>query len=459
MIAERLPAAIALIALYLLLCGFVAWRFRRKQRLQAEAAAQLLPAMAGDGAPPMWVLHASQTGQAEDLALQTARALHVAGQPVRLAALGSVRPDELRGSTHALFIVSTYGEGDPPDAAAPFWRAALEAAPALQGLQYGVLALGDRTYDHFCGFGRELDDWLRTAGASALFERIDVDRSDAAALEQWRHHLSHLAGTVDLPVWEEARFEPWQLAARDHLNAGSTGGGVFHVELTPPAGQPLPDWQAGDLVQVQHADEPARPREYTIASLPADGRVHLMVRQTRRDDGTPGLASGWLTQATQPGDAIALRVRGHSSFRIGDNAARPLILIGNGTGLAGLRAHLKARAAAGTGAKPCWLVFGERESAHDSHYGDELLAWQAQGVLARLDRVFSRDAADRRYVQHLLAQHGETLREWVAGDAAIYVCGSLQGMAAAVDTVLRETLGEAAVDALIEQGRYRRDVY
>ncbi|MDR7333335.1 sulfite reductase subunit alpha [Roseateles asaccharophilus] len=457
MITDRLPLAIALIALYLLLCAFVTWRFRRKLRLQAEAAAQLLPAMAGAGAPPMWVLHASQTGQAEDLALQTARALHVAGQPVRLAALGSIRPDELRGATHALFVVSTYGEGDPPDAATPFWRAALEAAPDLKGLNFGVLALGDRTYDHFCGFGRELDAWLQQAGANALFERIDVDRCDAAALEHWRHQLGHIAGTADMPAWEEAHFDPWQLAAREHLNPGSAGGGVFHIELLPPAGQALPDWQAGDLVQVQHASEPGRPREYTVASLPADGRVHLMVRQTQRDDGSLGLASGWLTAQSQVGDTIALRVRSHAAFRIGENAARPLILIGNGTGLAGLRAHLKARAVAG--APPAWLVYGERQAAHDAHYDGELQAWAAQGLLARLDRVYSRDQAQQRYVQHLLAEQAHTLREWLAKDAAIYVCGSLQGMATAVDEVLRETLGEAQIDHLIEQGRYRRDVY
>lgn len=455
MIPGRLPTAIALIALYLLLCGFVAWRYRRRQRLQAAAAAQLLPAQ--DGGAPLLVLHASQTGQAEELALQTARALHVAGQPVRLAALGSLRPDELRGATHALFIVSTYGEGDPPDAAAPFWRAAAAGLPDLAGLRYGVLALGDRSYARFCGFGRELDGWLQRGGANALFERIDVDRGDDAALAQWRHQLGHIAGTADMPAWEEAPFEPWQLTAREHLNPGSAGGGVFHVELAPPAGQPLPDWQAGDLVQVQVAAEPRQPREYTIASLPADGRLHLLVRQTRRDDGSPGLASGLLTRSAQPGDTVALRVRSHASFRIGSNAHRPLVLIGNGTGLAGLRAHLKARA--GAGAPPAWLIYGERQSAHDAHHDAELRGWAAQGLLARLDRAYSRDQPEPRYVQHVLAEQAATLRDWVARDAAIYVCGSLQGMAAAVDAVLRETLGEAAVDTLIEQGRYRRDVY
>ena len=105
MIAGRLTSGVALIARYLLLCAFVTWRHHRRQRLQAAAAAQLLPA--ADSSAPMLVLHASQTGQAEEIAWQTARALHVAGLPVRLAVLGEITLDELRAAPHALFIVST----------------------------------------------------------------------------------------------------------------------------------------------------------------------------------------------------------------------------------------------------------------------------------------------------------------------------------------------------------------
>lgn len=82
------------------------------------------------------------------------------------------------------------------------------------------------------------------------------------------------------------------------------------------------------------------------------------------------------------------------------------------------------------GAGPNWLLFGERNAAHDLLYGDELQAWQQGGVLQRLDLAFSRDAGGRVYVQDRLRQAGEELRQWVVGQgAAIYVCGSLQGMA------------------------------
>jgi sulfite reductase (NADPH) flavoprotein alpha-component len=134
-----------------------------------------------------------------------------------------------------------------------------------------------------------------------------------------------------------------------------------------------------------------------------------------------------------------------------------VILIGNGTGLAGLRSLLKARIVAGHTAN--WLLFGERNAAHDFYCQAELQGWLATGDLARLDLAFSRDQAGKVYVQDRLRESAEQLREWLVAGAAIYVCGSLEGMAAGVDAVLHELLGEATVSTLREEGRYRRDVY
>jgi sulfite reductase (NADPH) flavoprotein alpha-component len=105
------------------------------------------------------------------------------------------------------------------------------------------------------------------------------------------------------------------------------------------------------------------------------------------------------------------------------------------------------------------LLFGERNQAHDFYCRAELQGWLASAELARLDLAFSRDQAHKVYVQDRLRESAEQLRDWLAQGAAIYVCGSLDGMAAGVDGVLHELLGESAVAELIEQGRYRRDVY
>ena len=180
------------------------------------------------------------------------------------------------------------------------------------------------------------------------------------------------------------------------------------------------------------------------------------MRLHSHDDGGHGVASGWLTRQAEPGQAVRLRLRQHRRFRLEDNAARPLILIGNGSGIAGLRGHLRARALAGQGRN--WLLFGERNAAHDFHYRDELEAWVRDGLL-ELDLAWSRDGGAARYVQDLLPARADRLRAWVTDGAAIYVCGSLQGMAAGVHQALEAILGSVQLDGLVAEKRYQRDVY
>ena len=450
----RIAAALTLVLLYAALCAAIWRRERRKRQATRDEAAAL--SAAREGVAPLLVVFASQTGQAEELARETARLLHTAGEPVQLCALGAVDAELLARTRRALFIASTYGEGDAPDNAAAF-SFDDDAAPELAQLQYGLLALGDRQYTHFCAFGRRLDGWLRARGAVPMFERVEMDNGDPAALTAWQHQLTQVASLSELPAWQAAPdFEDWTLAARRHLNPGSAGAPVFHIELAPPQGAAAA-WESGDLVQVRAPADPEHPREYSIASVASDGRVHLVVRQARRDDGTPGVASSWLTHGLALGGTVALRLREHRNFRLEDNAARPLILIGNGTGIAGLRAHLRARAASGAG--PNWLIFGERQAAHDYLFQDEIAQWQSTGVLQRLDLAFSRDQAGRVYVQHRLAESAGTLREWLEAGAALYVCGSLRGMAQGVDDALAALLGREQVARLLRSGRYRRDVY
>jgi sulfite reductase (NADPH) flavoprotein alpha-component len=154
---------------------------------------------------------------------------------------------------------------------------------------------------------------------------------------------------------------------------------------------------------------------------------------------------------------VRLRIREHQRFRLGDNARRPMLLIGNGSGLAGLRGLLRARI--GLGVRENWLLFGERNSAHDFLLRGELEGWQASGWLDKLDLAFSRDQQERMYVQDLLRAQADAVRAWIARGAAIHVCGSLQGMAGGVHQALGEILGEEALAQLGAEGRYRRDVY
>ncbi|MNT27815.1 Sulfite reductase [NADPH] flavoprotein alpha-component [compost metagenome] len=169
-----------------------------------------------------------------------------------------------------------------------------------------------------------------------------------------------------------------------------------------------------------------------------------------------GVCSGWLTRFAPLDSPIRLRLQANPAFAPA-LADVPCIYIGNGSGLAGLRAHLRARQRAGLARN--WLLFGERQQAFDSVCGEELQGLLDAGHLARLDRVFSRDGETREYVQDSLRANADELREWLAQGAIVYVCGSLQGMAAGIDAVLQEVLGQEGLDTLLAAGRYRRDVY
>jgi len=439
----RWGSALALSGAYLAMCLGL-WRMHLAKARPSNVAADWL------------VVYASQTGSAEFLAERTAATLALGGLDARAACISTLDLATLSGAGRILFVCSTYGEGDAPDPAARFATQTMDATPDLSQLHFGMLALGDITYTNYCGFGRALDAWLRERGATSLFERIDVDRGAPDALAAWQHHLSHLAGTSDAPDWEAPAYGAWRIAERTLLNPGSAGAPLYRLALVPQEGA-LPAWEAGDLAQVSAPADPAHPREYSIASVPAEGQLTLLVRLQQRADGTPGAASGWLCTDALATDTIRLRVRAHARFRLGENALRPLIAIGNGSGLAGLRALLKARIDAGT--HDNWLLFGERNAAHDFLCRGELEGWRDSGALARLDLAFSRDGSTARYVQHLVAAQADLLRQWVQDGAAIYVCGSLQGMAGGVHDALIDVLGAAEVDAMMANGRYRRDVY
>ena len=517
--AEADPARAGVAALVFLLWLLPSWWLvRRHQRLQRDArmikpgAHETGTNAAVNDAVAVLVVYASQTGSAEHYARQTVATLNTAQWRPQLLELSALDADTLRKASQILFVVSTTGEGDAPDSALSFITGTMSATSDLTTLRYGLLALGDRDYDSYCAFGHRLDNWLRSCGAQPWFDLVEVDNGDAGALRHWQHHLGVISSHTEMPDWSTPRYTRWRLTARMLANPGSLGDPAFHLRLQPPEGERC-DWQAGDIAeigphhaadevtavlcargwqadaQVRIGDEslrldealarvvlpqpdqligsnaqavidvlPALPhREYSIASIAADGHLDLLVRSMRRPDGRAGLGSGWLCLHAPIAGPIALRVRRNSSFHAPVDD-RPLILIGNGTGIAGLRALLRERIAGGR--RRNWLLFGERSRQHDYFWQDEIEAWRRDGGLAELDLAFSRDQPDRRvYVQHVLHAASVRLREWVAAGAAIHVCGSLHGMAPAVDAVLADVFGEAGLQQLSVDGRYRRDVY
>ena len=432
----------------LLLLGYLLWA-RRLLRPEVFAGET------GD----ILVAYASQSGQAASLAHTTAEGLAQRGRRTRLATLNSVDAAQLATTRQALFILSTHGDGEPPDNGHLFARRLLVTQPDLSHLDYGLLALGDSSYPAFCGFGQRVDDWLQACGARHCLPRVNVDRMAPETLARWHTALGALTGltapsdeTPGGAVPINVATTNASLVSRRQLNTGSPGQGLWEIVLDAPG---LPAWRGGDLLDIALQDQL---RTYSIASLPESGRLVLLVRAMFHPDGRPGLGSDLLIRRLMIGASVPVRLRPNPGFRA-PAADTPLILIGNGTGLAGLLALMHERVR--HDARDNWLLFGERSSKHDRPCEATLMAWQRQGYLPHLDRVFSRDnaaPAGARHVQHLLPARECQLADWVHRGAVIAVCGS-QAMGDGVDQRLRGLLGPATMDALLAEERYRRDIY
>ncbi|MCC5838731.1 MAG: sulfite reductase subunit alpha [Opitutales bacterium] len=215
-----------------------------------------------------------------------------------------------------------------------------------------------------------------------------------------------------------------------------------------------------------------RPRLYSISSSPRahPGEVHITVGAVRwaaHGEERLGVCSTFLA-ALQEGSRCRIFFQPNNNFRLPADSATPLIMVGPGTGIAPFRAFIEERAALGQTGKN-WLFFGDQKSASDFLYADELKHWQQRGVLTRLDTAFSRDQAEKIYVQDRMREHGRELFDWLEAGAAFCVCGDASRMARDVDAALHEIIARhsgkdaafatAYVQSLRSAKRYLRDVY
>lgn len=417
--------ALALCLLWLAWTAWLWWQHRSPR--PTKKALQL----------PVLVAYASQTGSARALAMQQQQAF---GGPehASLMALSELVPKQLAQVKKAVFVVSTYGDGEPPDNGRRFYRElqAVSNTGLFSTLDYEVVALGDRSYPKFCQFGDDLYRQLASLGAKASAPLTKLD-------------LSQSATSVEQPL------QTLRLVARQRLNS-KTDAGLFHLRLATD--EPLPKWCAGDLVAIHpNNDSSAAPRRYSIASAPADGEISLIVRQHLTESGEQGLCSGWLTQQAEPENAINLQIIENASCHIKDHA-EPLLLIGAGSGLAGIRGHLAERAQH-VEVGPAWLIYGERAPDAGQSLHTELALWQQRGVLNTLDCAFSRDPENPAYVQDIVREKATEIAKFLNTGGHVYVCGRYEGMGTAVDAILATALGAKGYQQLSEQGRYHRDLY
>ena len=523
------------------------------------------------------IVYGSQSGNCERIATQLAQSFKERGIPHLALDMLDCRKNHLQDARKLLVIVSTHGEGDPPDRAAALHELLhSRKAPSLKHLQYSVLALGDSSYEKFCETGRQFDARLATLGAQPFHARIDCDVDFEQAARQWidgvvesvaREHVTQTS-TQRPPVERSraavatayTRKNPFNapVLTNQRLTARSAEKDVRHVELSlegsgihyepgdalgivvrnakanvdrliaalPYDADAIVDYESTshslrevlghcdlgpvtraftqkyleriasrdavsdritDLTSlvVAHAPtsvdvqgfvqllRPLAPRLYSIASSPraTPDEVHLTVALVQFEvDGALqyGVASRQL--AEMEGDCATAPVYLHRNpnFRLPTDANAPVIMIGPGTGIAPFRGFVAERDAVGARGRN-WLFFGGRHFRSDFLYQSEWLDYRKRGLLHRVEVAFSRDQAQKIYVQHRMLEHGRELFSWLQEGAHLYVCGDAQHMANDVQEALLQILrehggysAERASEELLElqrARRYQRDVY
>ncbi|MCH8307470.1 MAG: assimilatory sulfite reductase (NADPH) flavoprotein subunit [Proteobacteria bacterium] len=541
---------------------------------------------ATDPSNTMTILYGSQTGNGRAIAEELKQSAVSRGFAVRLFSLADYRPANIKRETLISLVVSTHGEGDPPDDAELFHEFLLSGkAPPLKQLKYSVLALGDSSYVNFCQTGRDLDARLSELGAARFVPTIECDLDYDETVAAWADDVLEalpkvLESVPSVPrlhavkrpaVYNRHRpFEAVVLTNQKITGANSTKD-VRHIELSledsgliyepgdslaviadnpPQLVEELLetlDFSGSEEVEVQGAAftirdalrakleitvpnlgflkayaeladsqdlrdllQPERqaelsvflearqiidivreyaapvsaaefaaslrklmPRSYSIASSPLANpdEVHLTVASVNYQAfGTEhwGAASTMLADRIAEGDKVSVFVEPNPRFRLPADGQTPVIMIGPGTGVAPFRAFVEQRAELGATGKN-WLFFGDRTFHSDFLYQLEWQRFLKRGVLHRMDVAFSRDQADKVYVQHRIEEQGAEVYRWLQQGAVIYVCGDAKHMAGDVHNALVNALvahgGHDIESARIylkdlrRAGRYQRDVY
>jgi len=215
------------------------------------------------------------------------------------------------------------------------------------------------------------------------------------------------------------------------------------------------------------------PRMYSIASSQeeVEDEVHILVSSVRyqahgRDK--EGLCSSFLADQIQEDDKIKVFIDPNSRFKLPEDASKPIIMVGPGTGVAPFRSFIQQRDTQENAGKS-WLFFGDRNFTSDFLYQTEWLQYRKEGLLTQADIAFSRDQKEKIYVQHKMLEKGNELFQWLEEGAHFYVCGDKDRMAKDVEKALNKVVQEHGqmtedqakeyVKQLRKAGKYQTDVY
>lgn len=542
----------------------------------------------GTSSKEVTILYGSQTGNAKGLANKSKTTLEGKGFQVTVSAMSDFKPNNLKKVKNLLIIVSTHGEGDPPDNALTFHEFLHgKRAPKLGDLNFSVLSLGDSSYEFFCQTGKQFDARLEELGGTRLYPRFDCDLDYDEPAAEWLEGVISSLGEAKggIPLQTQgisaqtvestySRTNPFRAEVLENLNLNGRGSNkeTRHLELSLE-GSGL-SFQPGDSLGIYPENDPelvnqllgelkwnpeesvtinkqgevrslkdsfstyyeittltkpllekvakltensdlqelvndsekvksyleghdlldlirdfgpvnSSPQEfvellrkmparlYSIASsLNANpDEVHLTIGAVRyqahgRD--RKGVCSIFTAERLQPGDTVPVYIQHNENFKLPENPETPIIMVGPGTGAAPFRSFMQEREEIGAEGKS-WMFFGDQHFVTDFLYQTEWQKWLKDGVLTRMDVAFSRDTAEKVYVQHRMLEQSKELFQWLQEGAHIYICGDEKNMAHDVHQTLIDIIenegslsreeAEAYLADMQQQKRYQRDVY
>ena len=546
---------------------------------------------AGDAAP-LTILYGSQTGNAKGVASKLKEQAESRGLSVKLVNMADYKPTTLKKEKFITVVVSTYGEGEPPEDAESLHEfLTTKKAPKLDGVKVAVIGLGDSSYEFFCQTAKDFEERFNKLGAETIFQRadLDVDYDDEAAkwidgaLDAFEPDLKaqqQASGgqVVAMPFGAAApvasqytKQNPFaaELSVVQKITGRDSTKDVRHVEIslegsdityTPgdslgvyflndealvdevltltqidasstvklgdeeltirdaliekleltqsypgfvekyatATGNPellklvedkaaMRDYieprQIFDIIRQNPAQLEAQTlvdclrklqaRLYSIASSQAEveEEVHLTVGLVEFDAfGSEHLGgcSGYLARRAQEGCKVKVFSEHNDNFRLPANDETPIIMVGPGTGIAPFRAFLQERDAREASGKN-WLFFGNPHFTQDFLYQVEIQGYLKSGLLTKVDVAFSRDQAEKVYVQDKLRKNSQEVFAWLEAGAHFYICGDANRMAkdvhqALVD-IIKENSGkddeqaEQYLKDLRSANRYQKDVY
>lgn len=447
--------------------------------------------------PNVDIYYATETGNSKALSLSLMKAVKAAGFKVKNASVNRIKLSDIDKKAIAIFLISTHGEGDPPESAHAFFEI-MSAAPSgsFEGLSYAILGLGDKSYQIFCGAALNLDKELQRLGGKSFQENALFDVDFAEYTPQWIEKtvstltkssgdqgITAPTGMLDFTSEPElrtgkgySRLDPVKGIIHQIINLNDIDSKkqTYHIEITYEENITYTCGDAAGIIlpfkDIQGKDP--TPRLYSISSSPSlhAGCVHLTVALAthKNENGSIGygLCSKYLADLKE-GDEINFYIQQNQLFKLASDDT-DIIMIGPGTGVAPFRSFVYERAERSASGRN-WLFFGDQHAHCDFLYQAEWQEHLATGALNRIDLAFSRDQENKIYVQHRLKEKGKDIVDWLEGGATLYICGTKDPMSRDVEQMLIEIISdqksitvEAAKDYLAnlsEQDRYLKDVY